>query len=481
MPLNKGGSYEELPHVASPSSTLPGDGDYNPAVLNSPKRTTRKKPPKWCCMRGVSSSHSRRSRILQLLFAIFNVGNAALGVGILGLPYAFGLAGWGVGLGITLFSSLYSGYTLTVILRCSRKYDAPDFQSIVANMFGEKAARRLLIAIALFCFFSLAAFMLVMGSMAISFCSEWFANDSILTNVYFLTALAWIAILPLQFIQRIELLGPFAAIGVLAVFFTVGMLIFRSSTSKHLAPNLKVINLKPVAFQAVPMITVGMFCHLTVTPACAGLQEYWPSMNRPNKTRFRTLLILAIGTMAMITVFYIPTGVAGYFLFGGSVLPDVLDNFGKNAGGVFVKSTFDVKFSRMCMFLTTALGYPTLLFVGRLSLFDALRPNGVSYLSRSYVLITLGYSTSALGFALITRYFHLDLDFLLALICSTVGVLIQFIIPGFMLKKVGDKYKGWFLILFGMLIAVIGLFVCFSKAACGSVKSNFCDIMGMGS
>jgi len=316
-----------------------------------------------------------------------------------------------------------------------------------------------------------------MGS---SICSELFSNDSIGTNIYLMTTVTWALILPLQFIENIEVLGPFSAIGIVAVFFAVGVLVFRCTTAKTFGPNVVFVNTKPIALQALPIILNGMFCHLTVVPACAGLRDYWPSLKRPIKTRFRTLVAVSIATMILCAMVYMPASLSGYLLFGDKVEPNVFSNFGNSASGVFVKSDTDVKFSRVCVFLGTALGYPSMLFVARLSIFDALRPKGVKYMSQMYMSVTIGFTVSCLGFALISRLANLDLDFLLALNSSTAGSLIQFMFPGLMLVSLGEKCKGYTLLSFGIGMSIIGIFICISNVICKSVECDFCDVMGMG-
>lgn len=250
------------------------------------------------------------------------------------------------------------------------------------------------------------------------------------------------------------------------------MLVFRYGTTESYGPNINFVNPKPVAFQALPIIMVGMFCHLAVVPACGGLRDYWPSLKWPIKTRFRTLVVAASGTMLLCGSIYLPAALSGYFLFGDTIKPNVLVNFGNHAG-------IDVKFSQVCMFLTVALGYPSSLFVARLSIFNALCPKGVVYMSTMYICVTMGFTLSCLAFAYIAEMANLDIDFILALSSSTVGSLIQFMLPGLMLASLGDKCKGYSLLSFGIILSVVGLFICISQIICKSTESTFCNVLGM--
>merc|ERR1711871_469921 len=169
---------------------------------------------------------------------------------------------------------------------------------------------------------------------------------------------------------------------------------------------------------------------------------------------------------------YLPTGLIGYRLFGAGVQADVLSSFGRNfTSGLQIKGyqeTVDIKIARLCMALTTALGYPVQVYLARIAFWDAIgvKDHSKKFLTCSYFAFTLSFAGSTLGIALILILFKLDIDFVMSITSATAGVTIQFLFPSLMLIKIGSKIKGVIGIIVSIIMAVVSLFVTFANAIC---------------
>jgi len=449
----------------------------------------RKNTPKFLFMRGLSTDHPRSLRLKKFFGAVFTVSNAAIGSGILAFPYAYACAGFALALGITLIAITVNAFTLITILRTARRFNVGTYQEVVRLMFGEKYRRMLIWMSVMFCFLVNVSYMLVISSMISSFFKS-FSVD-LLSNILFLMGTAWLILQPLCFVRSVSVLGKTSVIGVCAVLFTTGVLVYHGSPSTtEGAPHsaLDAVNFKPKAFQAIPLIMFSLMCHLTVTPATGNLVEYWPSLNSEGRVRMRTLVVVVCFVMTLCFTLYSLVGFFGYILFGPNVESDILDSFGTkiyfnsdNTGEYeIVEPSTDVKIARLCMATTTGFGYPVMVYVARTAIFDIIGEK--QYMSRDFVKVTLTYTVSALGAAMLCHILGLDLGFVMSIVGCTAGAMIQLIIPSFLLIKSGDIVKGRCLLLIGSFVVVVGLFVTLSSAACSSNSisdSNFCNSMGM--
>ena len=282
--------------------------------------------------------------------------------------------------------------------------------------------------------------------------------------------------------------GKTSVIGVFAVLFTTGVLVYHGSPSTtEGAPHsaLDAFNLKPKAFQAIPLIMFSLMCHLTVTPATGNLVEYWPSLNTQGRVRMRTLVVVVCFVMTLCFSLYTLVGFFGYVLFGPNVESDILDSFGtkiyfnsdKTGEYELVDASVDVKIARLCMAATVSFGYPVMVYVARTAIFDIIGEK--PHMSRSYIKVTLTYTVLALGAAMSCHILNLKLGFVMSIVGCTAGAMIQLIIPSCILIKSNDIVKGRCLLTIGILVIIIGLFVTLSSAVCSSRDSDFCDSMGM--
>ena len=115
-------------------------------------------------MRGLSTARAPR-RLKQLMFAIFNCTNAAVGSGILAFPRAYRLSGWALGLLFTLAAVSINLYTLLTVLRCARLVGCNSYPATISKLYGPKARRAIEISVFVFCFSVNLSYLLVVGDM----------------------------------------------------------------------------------------------------------------------------------------------------------------------------------------------------------------------------------------------------------------------------------------------------------------------------
>ena len=196
-------------------------------------------------------------------------------------------------------------------------------------------------------------------------------------------------------------------------------------------------------------------------------------------------MVVVCFVMTLCFSLYTLVGFFGYVLFGPNVESDILDSFGtkiyfnsdKTGEYEMVDASVDVKIARLCMATTVSFGYPVMVYVARTAIFDIIGEK--PHMSRSYIKVTLTYTTLALGAAMSCHILNLKLGFVMSIVGCTAGAMIQLIIPSCILIKSNDIVKGRCLLTIGILVIIIGLFVTLSSAVCSSRDSDFCDSMGM--
>jgi len=351
-----------------------------------------------------------------------------------------------------------------VILRCARNFEGESYQQMVLLMYGRNAERCLISMIIFIQFMSGIAYMLVIDSQVHYFVQSY--TSFLAGYPCIMTITVAFAFPPSQF-RCIDSLGSTSMVGVFAVIFFVVVIIVHA----FLGPLSEDVNLfehEPRAIQTIPIVFFAIFCHITIVPATAQLGEYWPSKTKPGKTRFKSLVSVCVLIMALCTLMYAPTGVAGYLLFGSETQGNVLENLG--AG-------IDISISRVCMIVTTFASLPITTMLTRGACFDLFRiPNEIETLRmRDITIFNAIFYGLTLLVAIILRYFHQGIDFVMSIVGSTSGVSIQVGFPAIFLWTMGKRVKSVVLLVLSIGLGLSGLFITIVLAACGNKKSGFCS------
>jgi hypothetical protein len=211
----------------------------------------------------------------------------------------------------------------------------------------------------------------------------------------------------------------------------------------------------------------------------------------PIKPRFRTLIVMCACVMGICLLLYSAVGMAGFALFGFSTKANVINSFGpaqKIIGGrgsdPFEPVTPMIIVCQLLMALSTILGYPTMVYISRQTLFELVGP--AEHMSYRYVVTTVVIQILTLALALGLRWMGLDIGFVISLIGSTAGTTIQFILPACMLMTLGMRKKGIAFMAFGITFGVLGTGMTIMSAVCDSKfkgsgqahVNGICDTMG---
>ena len=127
---------------------------------------------RWCCMRGESTDMPRKERLFGLIKVIANVANAAIGSGVLAFPFAFSQSGMALGVIATVSCGIFCTISMTVLTKCARNYGAATYPDLAYRMYGKRGKQAMLFTQILYTFFTLVAYLIVLGTMLSPFIKD---------------------------------------------------------------------------------------------------------------------------------------------------------------------------------------------------------------------------------------------------------------------------------------------------------------------
>ncbi|KAL8564604.1 hypothetical protein ACOMHN_032160 [Nucella lapillus] len=451
------------------------------------------------------------------LSSAFLVVNAALGAGLLNFPQAYHQAG-GVVTAIAI-QSLFLVFIVVAIFTLGYSSDmkqSTTYQDTVSAVCGSQAKHACAVSILLYCFGTCITFLIIIGDQWEEFflfvdrdtyCDE---SPFYMSRWFTIVFTSCLFILPMIFPRRIDFLKYASFVGVLGIFYVVGLVTVKYFlphpapgpiklnfvgvlgilyvvglvTVKYFLPHpapgpikLKfvgvlgilyvvglvtvkyflphpppgAIKLKPDnwidVFLVVPDICFAYQCHVSIIPI-------YSCMEKRNLKEFSKTVTLA---MILCVLTYTVTAALGYLMFGDKITSDILLSFEPDIPTLIAVILIAVK---------TYTTYPILLFCGRAALdclwiaFWRMTEEEVERQERRRRVLA-----SSIWFAL---------TLVLAVFIPNIGVVIQvlgafaaifiFIFPGMCLLKLmidneENSRKLEFTLYFASVFIVLGAFI----------------------
>eukprot|EP00892_Ulva_mutabilis_P003484 jgi/Ulvmu1/1507/UM011_0237.1 len=280
--------------------------------------------------------------------AVFNLGNSAIGAGILAFPYAFQSAGLvGASLMCIVVAVLELG-TMNNLIKAATAHRSLAYQSLVRSALGPAAGVVLSWTIFIYLTGSCVAFMMIAGDATHAMLQRFlFPHVELplwaVTRWASVLLPAFLIILPLSMLQNIGALAPTSGLAVTAMSFTSATIavklllaIARGTTSsgETIMNGVDEWNLRPAMLNAIPIMVFAYQCHVQAVPIYADLTAS-PSllpcksrMQQPSLARkCRGMTRVAALAFLECTVLYIMTGAAGYIQFPGKTDSNILSNY----------------------------------------------------------------------------------------------------------------------------------------------------------
>ncbi|XP_071981114.1 sodium-coupled neutral amino acid transporter 5 [Engystomops pustulosus] len=276
--------------------------------------------------------------------SVFNLSNAIMGSGILGL--AFAMSNTGVILFVILLISiaLLSSYSIHLLLKCSGVVGIRAYEQLGQRAFGSvgKILAALIITIhnvgAMSSYLYIIKYELPLVIQAFLGLTEptgdWYLNGNILIII-----VSILIILPLALMKHLGYLGYTSGFSLSCMVFFLCAVIYKktviscplnathtehhvytngnSTTEESCTPKLFTVNTQTA--YAIPIIAFAFVCHPEVLPI-------YTELRRATKKRMQNVANVSIFAMF---VMYLMTALFGYLTFYGEVDSEMLHTYNK--------------------------------------------------------------------------------------------------------------------------------------------------------
>uniref|UniRef100_A0A674GHI7 Solute carrier family 38 member 1 n=1 Tax=Taeniopygia guttata TaxID=59729 RepID=A0A674GHI7_TAEGU len=335
--------------------------------------------------RSLTNSHLEKKKCDEYIpgttslgMSVFNLSNAIMGSGILGL--AFALANTGILLFLLLLVSvtLLSIYSIHLLLVCSKETGCMVYEKLGEQIFGTPGRMIVFGSTSLQNVGAMLSYLFIVKNelpSAIKFLmgeeetfSEWYVDGRILV-----VTVTFCIILPLCLLKNLGYLGYTSGFSLSCMVFFLVVVIYKkfqipcdgqglnatssilSNSSEHTCkPKYVIFNSKTV--YALPTIAFAFVCHPSVLPIYSELKD---------RSQKKMQLVSNISFFAMFLMYFM-TAIFGYLTFYENVQSDLLHKY-QSKDDILILTV------RLAVIVAVILTVPVLFFTVRSSLFEMAR------------------------------------------------------------------------------------------------------------
>ncbi|XP_063792094.1 sodium-coupled neutral amino acid transporter 5 [Pseudophryne corroboree] len=276
--------------------------------------------------------------------SVFNLSNAIMGSGILGLAYAMSNTGIILFVFLLLSIALLSAYSIHLLLKCSGVVGIRAYEQLGQRAFGSggKILAALIITMhnvgAMSSYLYIIKYELPVVIQTFLGLTEktgdWYLNGNILIII-----VSILIILPLALMKHLGYLGYTSGFSLTCMVFFLCAVIYKKTvipcplngtSTEHVgtvytngynttedACTAKLFTINTQTAYSIPIVAFAFVCHPEVLPI-------YTELRRATKTRMQNVANVSI--LAMF-VMYLMTAVFGYLTFYGDVEPEMLHTY----------------------------------------------------------------------------------------------------------------------------------------------------------
>uniref|UniRef100_A0A8C7F221 Sodium-coupled neutral amino acid symporter 2 n=1 Tax=Oncorhynchus kisutch TaxID=8019 RepID=A0A8C7F221_ONCKI len=334
--------------------------------------------------------------------SVFNLGNAIMGSGILGLSYA--MANTGIALFVILLVavSIFSLYSVHLLLKTANEGGSLVYEQLGYKAFGMPGKLAASISITM---------QNIGGLVSPVRFREWYANGD-----YLVILVSVVIILPLSLLRNLGYLGYTSGFSLLCMVFFLIVVIYKKfqipcpyvpnmdvilneTVSKVLNNTMGFLNTTAVIYNedvctpkyfvfnsqtvyAVPILTFAFVCHPAVLPMYEELKD---------RSRRKMQGVANVSFLAMF-IMYLLAALFGYLTFNVNVEPELLHTYSK-----VYKSDVILLIVRLAVLTAVTLTVPVVLFPIRTSVNQLLcASKEFSWIRHTIITVVLLASTNCL-------------------------------------------------------------------------------------
>ncbi|XP_030627785.1 putative sodium-coupled neutral amino acid transporter 6 [Chanos chanos] len=406
------------------------------------------------------------SRGASLTSSVFNLMNAIMGAGILGLAYAMantGIIGFSI---LLLLVSSLAAYSIHLLLKLCDQTGITSYEGLGHKAYQKPGKILVASTILIQNVGAMATYMFILKSelpaTITSFLSpgtsgEWYENGN-----YLLLLVTLCVVLPLAILPKIGFLGYTSSLAFLFMLFFAVVVVVKSwsipcpiplnltlslmsnASDSECTPKLFVISSKSA--YAVPTMAFSFLCHTAVLPI-------YCELHRPTKQRMQKVTNISISLSFLV---YLISALFGYLTFYDNVNSELLLGY-----DAYLPRDVLIMSVRLAILLAVLLTIPLIHFPARKAVLMMFRgERSFSWLSHSLSTLLL------LAVVLLLAIYVPDIRNVFGVVGSTTSTCLLFVYPGIFYLKVGtnpprsaSSAGAFTLVVFGVIVGLLSLCV----------------------
>lgn len=384
--------------------------------------------------------------------SIFNLLNATVACGSLGLPLAFSLMGYGLATAVLLAMMLVNVATVLMLVRVGLAEGTRSYDLSVRTLLGDKVLHCFQALLIMGQAGAMLSYIVLLGDFSVSVL-EASINQSVDRRVC-IAVLVLLVALPLCLLRKLSSLQFTGMLSVLFVVFFVVALLVRACQA-HVSTG---------AMGAEPLQTsfIDFFNGLTIFAfAFSNQTAVMPVFGEMRQKTIGSFFKVASVTFGVAFLIYLVAGLSGYLRFGSTVSGNVLMSFPSGAGQSTDKLMGVVS---ACFLFVAVFTIPMMNFPIRVSLhyilYGETKRGEVAHVIESVL---------PLGAALLVAMVVTDVGLVFSFVGSVSAATTSFILPALLFLKSTKVAKSGLEVLGAFAILAIGL-VTFVAGIISAVK-----------
>ncbi|KAM8916360.1 putative sodium-coupled neutral amino acid transporter 6 isoform 2-T2 [Spinachia spinachia] len=415
----------------------------------------------------VQKSESTTTEGASFIFSVFNLMNAIMGSGILGLAYAMANTGvLGFCILLLLVSSL-SAYSIHLLLKLCEQTGINSYEELGQKALQKPGKVLVGIAIVMQNIGAMSSYLFILKSELPAAIYtlvkpentgyDWYGDGRLL-----LILVTLCVVLPLSLCHKISFLGCTSSFSFFFMLYFAIVVVIKKwsipcplpynvttpsgaiqiSNSSDCTPKLFVISSKSA--YTIPTMAFSFLCHTAILPI-------YCELNQPTRARMQNVTNVSIG---LSFVLYLISALFGYLTFYAHVDSELLLGY-----DVYLPRDVMVITVRLAILLSVMLTVPLIHFPARkaaiLLLFGG-RPFSV--------LIHIFTTVIILGVVLLLAIYVPDIRNVFGVVGATTSICLLFVFPGVFYLKLSagplrslDSIGAILLVVFGFLMGIISL------------------------
>ncbi|XP_030247263.1 putative sodium-coupled neutral amino acid transporter 6 [Sparus aurata] len=416
-----------------------------------------------------NGSIQSRAKGASFVSSVFNLMNAIMGSGILGLAYAMASTGIiGFCVLLTAVSSL-AAYSIHLLLKLCDQTGINSYEDLGGKALQKPGKVLVGIVIIIQNIGAMASYLFILKSELPAAINSFLNADSTGNAWYedgrlLLIIVTVGVVLPLSMLPKIGFLGYTSSIASLFVVYFVVVVVVKkwsipcplplnvttfstavqisNSSDSECTAKLFVISRKS-AF-AIPTMAFSFLCHTAILPI-------YCELDRPSKKRMQNVTNVSIGLSFLL---YVISALFGYLTFYAHVDSELLLGY-----DTYLPRDIMVMTVRLAILVSVLLTVPLIQFPARKSAMLLLR-EGRPFSWLIHIIVTL----TILGVVLMMAIFVPDISNVFGVIGSTTSSSLLFVFPGIFYLKISseplksfDSMGAIFLTVFGIIMGLSSL------------------------